>query len=51
MITIVIIDQLPVDQWAVNRFAVSAKFVSDFNIIYTQYFNGATCILCSGSEE
>ena len=27
------------------------KFVSDFNILYTQYFNGATCKLCSGSEE
>ena len=44
-------DQLPLDQQIVNRVAVSAKFVSDFNILYTQYFNGATCILRSGSVE
>ena len=44
-------DQLPLDQWVVNRVAVSAKFASDFNILYTQYLNGATCILSSSSEE
>ena len=44
-------DHFPLDQWVVNRAAVSAKFVSDFNVLYTQYFNGAPCILCSGSEE
>ena len=44
-------DQLPLDQWVVNRVAVSAKFASDFNILHTQYLNGATCILSSSSEE
>ena len=44
-------DQLPMDQWVVNRVRISAKFVSDFNIFYTQYFNGATCMLWSSSEE
>ena len=44
-------DQLPLDQWVLNRVAVSAKFASDFNILYTQYLNGATCILSSSSEE
>ena len=44
-------DQLRLDQLLVDRVAVSAKFVSDFNILCTQYFNGATCILCSGFEE
>ena len=44
-------DQLLRDQWVVNRVPVSEKFVSDFNTLYTQHFNGDTCILRSGSEE
>ena len=40
-------DQLPLDQWIANRVGISAKFVSDFSILYTQYFKGATCILCA----